>query len=132
MGDPQATHGTGCNLNRMASSGLAATRSQDEVDAGQSQDVTIRPAFSQVCLIIQIYVMNISCSCTYSNENREKGYPESVYATPSPVSKYLHSNSDYMGEAAHCHPWHRGISASMHVRCRDSDRVRACQDYLVR
>jgi hypothetical protein len=34
-------------LNRMPSSGLAATRSQDEVDAGQSQDVTIRPASSR-------------------------------------------------------------------------------------
>jgi len=45
--DLSDAHGTGCNLNRMPSSGLMRTRSQDEVDAGQSQDVTFGPASSR-------------------------------------------------------------------------------------
>ena len=47
MGDPSVMHGTGSSLNRMPSSGLMRTRSQDEVDAGQSQDVTFGPASSR-------------------------------------------------------------------------------------
>ena len=50
-GYPAVMHGTGRILNRMPSSALLRTRSHDEVDAGRSQDVTNRPAFSRAELM---------------------------------------------------------------------------------